>query len=30
LHLLETGQFATATHADEISDLIADFRARLG
>jgi pimeloyl-ACP methyl ester carboxylesterase len=25
LHLLETGHFATATHSDEIAELIADF-----
>ena len=25
LHLLDTGHFATATHADEIADLIVGF-----
>jgi pimeloyl-ACP methyl ester carboxylesterase/uncharacterized protein (DUF302 family) len=29
LHLFDTGHFATATHSDEIGDLIADFLARL-
>ena len=29
LHLLDTGHFATASHADEIAELIADFLDRL-
>ena len=29
LHLLDTGHFATATHSDEIADLIADFLPRV-
>jgi pimeloyl-ACP methyl ester carboxylesterase len=28
LHLLDTGHFALATHAEEIADLIADFHAK--
>lgn len=30
LHLLDTGHFATATHSDEIADLIAEFLPRVG
>jgi pimeloyl-ACP methyl ester carboxylesterase len=30
IHLLDTGHFATATHSDEIAELIADFLPRVG
>jgi pimeloyl-ACP methyl ester carboxylesterase/uncharacterized protein (DUF302 family) len=30
IHLLDTGHFATATHSDEIAELIADFLPRAG